>query len=316
MKIKGSVQNLKIKTAVKVGAAGTVIALALRFYQYFGGLVDFETGFFTEESFTTPLLYGVLGVTAVAVFVICLLAGKAPQDKFPRKKNVALAALSGAFALSLAYCAVSKIGQYNNMAAAYNPYFHDGQTKLSYLMKSGAMPTLLEGAFAFLSIVFFVLLVLRFLGKNVKLTKFRFFSLCPFFWATFRMIQRFTKTISFMNVSKLFLELFMIAFIMMFFMYLAQLTSQVNNRGIAYKVVAYGIIAGMLAAVVSVPEIAVQFTGSYNELALMGKIGYPLEVVDIFFAVFSFLFVDFFVLSPKIRNMTQKESEKIIREEK
>lgn len=316
MKIKGSAGNLKIKAAVKVGMAGTVIALAIRLYQYFGGLVDFETGFFTEKSFTTPLLYGVLGVTAVAVFVICLLSGNAPQDKFPRKKNVALGCLSGVIAAAFIYSAVNKINKYSAMAAAYNPYIHDGQSKLSYLMKSGALPTLLEGVFAALSIVFFILMALRFFGKKVKLEKFGFFSLCPFFWATFRMVQRFSTTISYMNVSKLFLELFMIAFMMMFFMYLAQVASRVNNRGTSYKVVAYGIIAGMLAVVVSFPELAVQFTGSYNELVLLGKIGYPLEAIDVFLAVFILLFADFYVLSPKIKNMTRKESDKIIEEEK
>lgn len=306
-----------MKSAVITAFAGTLIALVIRIYQAFSGLIDFETGFFTEKSFTTPVLYGVLGVTAVIVFVLCLLSGKAPQDKLPEKKNIPLAAASAIFAVSLVFGAVASIGAYMDMSSAYNPFLAE-QSQLSYLMKSGALPRLLEGVCGILSAIYFIILTFRYSGmRSVDLTKMKFFSLCPLFWATFRMVQRFTRTISFMNVSSLFLELFMIAFMMMFFMYFAQVSSQVNNRCVSYKVVSYGLIGGMFAAVVALPGHLLQlFDSSYKALSAAGALECPTEISDFTFCLFVFVLTLSLVSAPQIENMTAKESEKIIEEEK
>ena len=316
MKIKGSMKNLKIDSALAVAFVGTAAALGLRFYQAFSGLIDFETGFFTEDSFTTILLYGVLGVTAVVVFMISLLAGKVPQDKLPEKKNIGIAILSVVFAAGLVMSAVPLFEGFMEMSASYNSFLAE-QTKLSFLMKSGALPKLLEGVFAIISAVYFVFLATKFAGLGkINLTKLKVFSLSPLFWATFRMIQRFTRTISFMNVSTLFLELFMIAFMMMFFMYFAQMSSEVNNRCTSYKVVSYGLIAGMFSAVVSLPkQLLSLFSENYKALEEAGKLACPLELADVLFMLFIFAFSVFFVASPKVKNMTLKEAEKIIEEE-
>ncbi len=317
MKIKGSAKGLQMKSAYFTAFAGTVLALVIRIYQAFSGLIDFETGFFTENSITTPILYGVLGVTAVAVFVLCLLSGKAPQDKLPEKKNIAVAAISACFAIMLVFSAVASVGAYMDMSASYDPFMAE-QTRFSYLMKSGALPRLLEGVFGILSAVYFIILTFKYAGmRNADLRKIKFFSLCPLFWATFRMIQRFTRTISFMNVSSLFLELFMIAFMMMFFMYFAQMSSQVNNRCVSYKVVSYGLIGGMFAAVVAVPGLLLQlFDSSYKALASEGLLECPVEIADFFFCLFAFVFAAALLSAPQIKNMTVKETEKIIEEEK
>lgn len=317
MKIKGSAEKIQMKSACITALAGAVIALVIRIYQAFSGLIDFETGFFTAESFTTPILYGVLGISAIATFVICLVSGKAPQDKLPEKKNIAVAVLSAGFAVLLVFGAVASIGNYMDMSSAYDPFMAE-QSHFSYLMKSGALPMLGEAVFAILSAVYFIILTFKYSGmRKADMTKMKFFSLCPLFWATFRMIQRFTRTISFMNVSSLFIELFMIAFMMMFFMYLAQMSSEVNNRAVSYKVVSYGLISGMFAAVVSVPRLLLQlFDPSYKALAAEGLLGCPLEIADFFFSLFAFALVISLTCAPQIKNMTLKEADAIIEEEK
>lgn len=317
MKIKGSAKNVQMKSAFFTALAGAAVALVIRIYQVFSGLIDFETGFFTEKSFTTPLLYGVLAVSTVAVFVICLVSGKAPQDKLPEKKNYFLAAVSFVFGVFLIMSAVTQIESYISMSSSYNPFMAE-QTRLSYLMKSGALPKLLEGVFAVLSTLYFLILAMRHsFASGMGFTKLKFLSLCPLFWATFRMIQRFTRTISFMNVSSLFIELFMIAFMMMFFMYLAQMSSEVNNRAVSYKVVSYGLIAGMFSAVAVIPHLLLTFTDeSYKALSDSGLLECPGEVADLGFCIFVFVFVFFILSAPLIKNMTAKEAETIIEEEK
>ncbi len=313
MKIKGSMKNLKIESAMTVAFIGTAVALALRIYQVFSGLIDFETGFFTENSFTTVLLYGVLGVTAVAVFMVSLLAGKVPHDKLPEKKNIGVAILSVVFAISLGVSAVPLFESFMELSASYNPFMEE-QSHFSFLMKSGALPKLLEGVFAIFSAIYFIVLAVKFTGAGaINLTKLKVFALSPLFWATFRMIQRFTRTISFMNVSTLFLELFMIAFMMMFFMYFAQMASEVNNRCTSFKVVSYGLVAGMFSAVVSVPKLLLSlFSENYKVLEAAGKLACPQEIPDMLFILFAFAFVMFLANSPKVKNMTVKEADKLI----
>ena len=316
MKIKGSVKNLKINSAFTVALTGTVVALALRLYQVFSGLIDFETGFFTEDSITTVLLYGVLVLTAVAVFAISLLSEKVPADKLPEKKNIVITILCAIFAVGLAMSAAPLFEDFMKTSYSYNSLYEE-QTKLSFLMKSGALPKLLEGVFAVISTIYFLLLAVKFAGAGkINLTKLKIFTLSPLFWATFRMIQRFTRTISFMNVSTLFLELFMIAFMMMFFMYFAQMASEVNNRCTSYKVVSYGLIAGMFAAVVDVPkQLLSLFSEEYKLIEEAGNLACPQERADIIFFIFVFGFVAFLISVPKIKNMTLKEAEKIIETE-
>lgn len=316
MKIKGSAKNLKISSALVVAGIGTLAAVALRIVQVFGGLIDYETGFYTAENFTIPALYGILVIGAVLTLVISFLAGEVPQDKLPEKKNIPVAVTAFCFAASLFFSAVGRFEAYNVLAGKYD-YFVMEQSQFSYLMKSGAIATLGESVFAVLSALYFLLFAVKFIGSGkMNLTKVKFFSLCPLFWATFRMVQRFSRTISFMNVSSLLLELFMLAFMMMFFMYLAQTSSQVSNRAISFKVVSYGLIAGMFSAVVAVPKaLLLLVDSSYKNLSDTGALECPLEIADFFFLLFVISFVICLAKAPKIRNMTLKETEKLLEQE-
>ncbi|MBQ7957837.1 MAG: hypothetical protein IJ279_07345 [Clostridia bacterium] len=315
MKIKGSIKNLKINTAFILAAIGTVVAVGARVYQAFSGLVDFETGFFTENHFTTYLLYGALAVAAVGIFAVCFLAGEIPQEKMPAKKSPVVALLSGIFGITLAVNATEQFSSFSKAYSSADILMRDPeQTMMSYLMKSGDLPRLGEAVFAALSIIYFITLVINYIGlKTVDFTKLKALSLCPLFWATFRMVQRFTRTISFMNVSSLLLELFMIAFMMMFFMYFAQMSSNVNATAISYKVFSYGLIAAMLAAVVSIPKaLLLIFDSSYRELMEKGLLECNFEATDLAFCLFAVAMLVLCLASPRIKNMTLKETEKLI----
>lgn len=316
MKIKGSVTNLKINSAFIIAAIGTVVALGVRIYQSFSGLIDFETGFFTSESISVYVLYAALLAAAAGVFAVAFFAGEVPREKMPEKKSLVVALLSGVFAITLA---VSAVQQFSAFSAAYSSFVPTvEQTMFSYLMKSGNLAKLGESVCAALSVVYFITVVINYSGiKKVDFTKIKMFSVCPLFWATFRMVQRFTRTISFMNVSALFLELFMLAFMMMFFMYFAQMSSNVNATAISYKVFSYGLIASMLAVIVSVPKVLLLvFDASYKELMAAGKLECVLETTDIAFCLFTVAMLVLCLSSPRIKNMTLKETEKLIEEDK
>lgn len=330
MKFKGSIKNLKIDTAFIIAAVGGIIALGIRLFQTFSGLIDFETGFYTQESITTYILYAVMVLTAFGIFLVCTMSGEIPQEKMPTKKSPVTAVLVGAFAVTLLVTAISEISSFGNIYLTFNPpesrfivpeserySINFFISSMPYLMKIGALPKLLAGVFAVLSSAFFGVLALGFAGiRKADLTKIKFMSLCPLFWATFRMVERFTRTISFINVSSLFLEMFMIAFMMMFFMYFAQMSSQVNAKAISFKIFGYGLIATVISAVVVIPKLLLfVVNSSYRDLANEGLLECPIEIADLGFCLFAVSFLVLCLTVPRIKNMTLKETEKLIRQE-
>lgn len=330
MKIKGSMKNLKINNAFTVAAAGTALAVIIRLYQVFSGLIDFETGFYNSSDITVYLLYAILALTAISVFAICFLTSEIPQEKMPEKKNMTVAVFAGIFAVTLVIEAVNQFGVFNDMYTSFNiagsnfivpakdrynlTFF---MNSLPYITKSGALPRLCEALFAVLSTVYFLVLAMKYSGlRKFDIAKMKALSLCPLFWATFRLVERFTRTISFMNVSSLFFEMFMIAFMMMFFMYFAQMSSKVNAVAISYKIFSYGLISAMFAAVVALPKIILTVVNSsYRDLMEAGSLACRPEWTDIAFCAFAAAFLVHCLSSARIKNMTLKETEKLIKQE-
>lgn len=330
MKFKGSIKNLKIDKAFLIAVIGTVAALGIRFYQAFSGLIDFETGFYTQENVTTYILYGVMALTAFAVFLVCTMAGEIPQEKMPTKKSPVVAVCAGVFAVLLVITAVN---QFNEFSSIYFSFASPEErfvvpaeerysinfflNSLPQLMKIGALPKLLEGIFGVLSAAYFIVAGLNYSGlRKADFTKIKVLSLCPLFWATFRMVERFTRTISFINVSSLFLEMFMIAFMMMFFMYFAQMSSQVNAKAISFKIFGYGLIGAMVSAVVVIPKMILYVVNStYRDLYTEGRLACNIELADFGFCLFAVSFLALCLTVPRIKNMTLKETEKLIKQE-
>ncbi len=317
MKIKGSVRSLKINHAFIIFAVASVLAVGVRIFQVFSGIIDFDTGFYEVTHVTTPILYLILGFASVGIFLVSFLAGEIPQEKMPQKKSIPVALFSAGFAASLVYSAVNQIsGFLEYIEKANTVLMADSKLLMSDMMKSGTLPRLGEGVFAIVSAIFFLLIFINYTGiKTINFSKLKIFTIAPLFWATLRMVQRFTRTISFMNVSSLLFELFMIAFMMMFFMYFAQMASEVNNNAISFKVFAYGLIAAMFSAVVSIPRaLLLIFDGDYRAMMEWDMIECPLEITDVLFLGFAVLFLVLCLSLPRIKNMTVKETEKLTEE--
>ncbi|MPN57148.1 hypothetical protein SDC9_204842 [bioreactor metagenome] len=131
------------------------------------------------------------------------------------------------------------------------------------------------------------------------------------FWETFRIVQRFTRTISFVNVSDLLLELFMIAFAMMFFMNFAQMCAHINDKGIMHKILSYGLICVMFSLVVALPRLVLIIFD--NSLIVVNS---PIEWCDITVSLFivSYLFVMHRL--PLEKNRTLRQIERMEKENK
>ncbi|MBQ7654721.1 MAG: hypothetical protein IJS17_06580 [Clostridia bacterium] len=309
MSIKGSSGKIKTEAALPIFLVFAVIAAALRLYQYFT-IIETDTGFFSEENFTVPLLYGILAVAGVLIFVITYLAKKVPLSTLPEGKSIPLAIAGSIFSLSFLIDAAIQFYSCTVISSATGSMeYLTSSGAISYLFKSGMAPKGLEAFFALLSAVYFLIFAIKFFGASVSVQNRKILAVMPVFWATARMLQRFTRTISIIYVSDLLLELFMIAFMMMFFLSFAQLASNVNSRHVVNKIYAYGLIGALLAAVVAVPRLVVLIVEPSRIVS-----NDPLEICDIGYLIFAVVLCCEMIKMPTEDNITLKEVEKLQKE--
>ena len=79
------------------------------------------------------------------------------------------------------------------------------------LMASGTLPALLQSLFAVISAVYFTVAAISFKKGNGSISNHKYIALAPVFWAGFKLIARFIKQISYVQVSDLLLELMQFA---------------------------------------------------------------------------------------------------------
>ena len=258
-----------------------ILALPLRVYQLMTN-VEAGTGFWANAShFTIPVFYAILALGVVIPFLLSLMykRGLGKENAFGEKKIFG-GVVSFLNAIGLAVNAISRYGDFSEMYFNYGTS-SDGASMFSYLSKSGALSMGLEAFFAVLSAIFFIMLGVALLtGKDPS--EYKLLAIMPVFWAIFRIMHRFMRKISFLNVSELFLELLMIVFLLMFFMAFAQVTAKVNGKGLEWKLFAYGLPAAMFCLLCFIPRLVVTVLGKGDFIASDSSI----EAVDLTMALF------------------------------
>lgn len=266
-------KSLSIKSGFGIGAViaavAAIIALPLRTSQFFS-IIESDTGFYSETNWTVYVLYGVL---AVAILLNVIL-GFAKRKKLDYSLEVTKRPGFGILSFT------AGIGALSNAASCIMSYMEAAPADES----SGAASLLLaiEAVFALLSAIFFVASGASALGGKTNGSEYRILALSPVLWSIFRVVFRFTRTISYIRVSELMLEMLMIVFMILFFMAFAQANSAVNSKGNEWKVAAYGIPAALLALVCFVPRFIVTVSGNAQLLDSQS----PIEYCDIANAAF------------------------------
>lgn len=309
LSIKGSCEKIKIETVFPIFLIFTVLSAAIRTYQCLS-IIEPDTGFYSKSNFTIAFLYIALAVAGVGIFLVSYVAKKVPISTLPQGKNIPLAIASVVFGVTFFADALVQAAtciSFSDVIAENMSVVPGGMA--SYLIKSGIAPKGLEALFAVLSAIYFINFAAKYFGASATVENRKILAVMPVFWATMRMIQRFTRTISIIFVSDLLLELFMIAFMMMFFLSFAQLASNVNSRHVVNKVYAYGLIGAMIAVTVSVARIVVLAVDS--SLAVVND---PLEICDLGFAVFAAVFCFVMLKMPREDNITLRQVEKLRKE--
>ncbi len=258
--------------------AAVIISLPLRVFQLMQN-VEANTGFWiNRDSITVYVLYAVLGIGIVLPILLSLIykRGLGKTVEVGEKKL-----LGGIFSFILsATLIVNAITRYGDFSDAFFS-ISNSANMFSELSKSGGIAMVLEAFFAVVSAIFFIMYGIALInGKSTS--EYKLLAIMPLFWSVFRILHRFMREISFLNVSELFLELLMIAFLLMFFMAFAQVTAKVNGKGVEWKLFAYGLPAALLCLLCFVPRVIVTILGKGEFIYALSSI----EFCDLGVALF------------------------------
>lgn len=235
-------------------AAAAIIALPVRTLQYFT-VLESDTGFFAQSDWSIYLLGTVTGAAIISLLVLGFLKRKTLDYSLEVTKRPGQGILSFTAAAGMLMNATRIFVEFMN-ETGYSE--EESQTAILLL---GA-----QALFALLSAIYFIALGTSYVGGKSNGSEYRLISLAPVIWSVFRLVFRFTRTISYIRVSDLMLEMLMLVFYIVFFMAFAQVNSRVEGEKKEWKIAAYGLISALLALICFVPRFIVMITGSADLL--------------------------------------------------
>lgn len=276
MKIKHSF-FISLMPQLLVFLAATVVCSALRCVQMFK-FIDHETGFLTGGEYLSYILYAVILLSFVFFTVTYYLsaASKKIDTYIHNVKNSVTGVFTLIFALSLFYDFVNSLSL--SVTALNDTPAYSG---VKGLMSSGFLPVTLQSFFALFSAIYFIIICIDyFKGRNAS-SRFRILALFPVAWAAMRLIYRFVRQISFVQISDLFLELVMLAMMIITFMAFAQVKSGVYSDGFAWRIPGFGLSCAVIAASLNIARLIYLFVGN-------GSINpaYTFNFTDLAFSLF------------------------------
>lgn len=247
-------------------------ALPLRTYQFLTN-IEAGTGFYIDSAnILIYVLYGIIGAGIVISMASALLyKNELGFDRTPAKRPV-----QGIISLLTAVAVLFDAALDLNTILNYSPETSE-MTKVSLYVLCA------QSLFAVLAAIFFVVFGISMLSGATNASEYKIISVAPTVWFMFRLIFRFTATISFIKVSDLLLEMFMLAFMLIFFTAFAQLNSKIESKGLDWKLVAFGLPAAVLALVCFIPRFIMVISGK-SEMLYTGS---PVEYCDLATALFA-----------------------------
>ena len=251
-RIKGAYEVIKLRYLLFVFAAVALVALPLRVYQLLA-LVDPATGFYTESNGTVYLLSALL-VLAVGAFIsLSFISKEVPSPELPTGKNIVLGITSAVMALAFGVDIIS-------IEKAIVPSLQNSSQIFFTVLKSniaeaGGAFIILQFVFAVLSLVYFFIFAVSHLNGKSSYREYKILALAPLCWAITRLVSKLMSAISFLSVSELLFEIFMLVFLMLFFLTFARITSGVFTEDSMWGIYGYGLSAAIFASLVTIPRL-------------------------------------------------------------
>lgn len=283
MKIKNSKKEITVDNLPLLFLISALVCTVLRSIQV-ATLIDAETGFYQQSSVITVLFYVVLFGSCFAFCALSYLSRQSAALCTSSIQSKPLCAVAAVFGVSMLLDSFSAFFESLSSSGSANAYAGSG---FKLMMSSGALPKACQAAFALLSALYLFYLAASFKNGSETARKHKIVALAPVGWVAFRLIFRFVSKISFLRVSDLFLELCMLAFMILFFMAFAQVNSGVYSEGFGWRIPAFGMSAALIAVSVNLPRLIFTLIDSGKYI----NPNYTFSLTDVMFGVLAVLLV-------------------------
>lgn len=247
-----------------------LVAVPLRVYQYFK-VLEPETGFYSKIDFSVYTMYILLGAAMLIGIIIPMINKKKMIVVTSVKKSPAFLVVSLLLAVTLIFDSACQLMDYFDL---YDVANSSGTAVADYVKSQGGSLLLLQSVSGAVAAVYFFVSGLSVGLGNSDGSKLKILALTPVLWCIFKLLYRFKRTISFINVSDLMLELFEIVFLMIFFLALAQTVAKIDAKTVFWKNFAYGVPAVMFALICFLPRFIVMISGNSELLNAHHGISY------------------------------------------
>ena len=234
-----SLKAVKLTSAVLFG-----LLLVLRIYQTFA-LTDGETGFFTKNNITVPLMFILSAGAAVVICILCYLIKDFPAGDVRKRISPLYAGAGLLFAGTLLYEGIRSV---RLMLSA-------GGGLASMKEAVGGNVGLIGTVFAFLGAAALVLSVISYVKTGTLTGKLKIPMLFPVLWAFAETLGFFSVTVSYIKISQLFLAIYSAAFLMLFLFENARVTTGIGRKAALWFYYATGIISAGFCVATGVPAL-------------------------------------------------------------
>lgn len=277
-KLKGAFEFVKLKYLLFVFAAAVLAMLPTRVYQLLA-LVETDTGFFSSGDVTVVLIYTLAIIFPLLFMLLSFVSKEVPSPKLPAGKNILLGVSSLVMAAGLIADIISIESKIVPKAQISGKVFFS--VLKANIAETGGWVIFLQFIFAVLAVIYFAVFAVSNLNGKASYKEFKLLALAPLGWTMTRLISGLMQEISFIKVSELLFEMFMLVFLMLFFITFARISSGVYTEESMWGIFGYGLSAALFAALITVPRIVMAVAGKESVN------GYPFNPAD--FAVLVFV---------------------------
>lgn len=282
MKITGKFEKINPLISLYVVFGLMAVGVVFRMYQLLN-IIESDTGFYRVQDWSIYVMYALCGLAVVVPYVLTTLAKNVPASKSPFRKNMLMAVGSVVFAVGIVLDVVSSLSTFLLNAKGF------AAAGLSFMgtIDQGQAPLLIGTVFGVFAAIYMLIFGISYIDGRTTYSQYKFMAITPLFWAMSRIVVRFVRKIAYVNVSDLMLELFMLAFMMIFLLNFARISSGLANNKAMRTVFASGFVSIFFCTVTNLPRLLMVLTA--NGKALPDE--YPFSLCDLGFAIFAFAYI-------------------------
>lgn len=282
MKITGKYEKINPLVSLYVVFGLMAVGVVFRMYQLLN-IIEGDTGFYRVKDWSVYVMYALCGLAVVVPYILTTLAKNVPASKSPFRKDMLMAVGSVVFAVGIVLDVVSSLSTFLLNAKGFVA------AGLSFMgtMDQGQAPLLIETVLGVFAAIYMLIFGISYIDGRTTYSQYKFMAITPLFWAMSRIVLRFVRKIAYVNVSDLMLELFMLAFMMIFLLNFARISSGLANSKAMRTVFASGFVSIFFCTVTNLPRLLMVLTA--NGKALPDE--YPFSLCDLGFAIFAFAYI-------------------------